>query len=748
MFKKATALYYKGFLPFVTILILPIFAALLKTKYSIYMSIIQTIRDKGAAIVIGVIALSLIGFLLMDARSGAAKGLFGGGNSKTIGVVNGEDIEIDDFNSKVKDAEAQYPNTNGGIRQQIMQGVWDQMVAEKVVASEFDKLGLAFTPKEMTATMFSNNAPQQLKQAFTDPKTGQYDVAKAQQWWSEMRKKKNDTVRQAVNSQVIDPMRLNSLYTKYTSMIAASVYTPSWIAAKENEEDYSFANISYVAIPYTVVSDSAVKVTDDDIEKYLEKNKLKYKQEAGLMVSYVAFSGSPSAKDSADAKNFIENLKPAFAADTNAKAFLARNSSAINFFDGYALKSKMAMPNKDSITNLPEGKVFGPYLDAGTYVVAKKLSTKVLPDSIKARHILLGTNDPRTGTVIMPDSIAKQKADSVASAIKAGADFVTLEEKYSTDEEAKKTKGEMTFDLATIQGENFAKEFGDFLLNEKGETKKVVKTQFGWHYIEIMDKKNPQPAYKVAYLAKEIIPSDETVNAANAAATKLSGQARDAKAFDEYVKQNGLSKIDVPAVVKENDAQLGGLQDARPIVKWAFDAKEGEVSEPFSVGSQFVVAVVTKKVKEGLPDVKTARPIVEALIRNKKKAEEIKKKTGNAPTLESAAASYQRQVLTTGADSTLTFNAAIINGVGNEPKVAGASFNKDYQTKVSPAIDGNTGVFFVKVNSINTKPQPPAAILQQQRSMKLNQAMQAALGKSFEALKKMADIKDKRSKFL
>src|SRR5215212_2651308 len=185
------------------------------------MSIIQTIRDKGAAIVIGVIALSLIGFLLMDARSGSAT-LFGGGNSKTIGVVNGNDIEIDEFNAKVKDAEAQYPNTSGGIRQQIMQNVWDQMVAERIVASEFNKLGLDFTTKEMTATMFSDDAPQQLKQAFTDQQTGQYDVAKAQQWWAEMRKTKNEEQRQAVNSQVIDPMRLNSLYTKYTSMIAGS----------------------------------------------------------------------------------------------------------------------------------------------------------------------------------------------------------------------------------------------------------------------------------------------------------------------------------------------------------------------------------------------------------------------------------------------------------------------------------------------------------------------------------------------
>src|SRR6266567_1776415 len=114
------------------------------------MSIIQTIRDKGTAIVIGVIALSLIGFLLMDARSGAAKGLFGG-NTTTIGSVNGEEIGIEEFNAKVRNAEQQYPNINGSARQQIMQSVWDQMVGEKIVTEQFEKLGLTFTPQEMSS---------------------------------------------------------------------------------------------------------------------------------------------------------------------------------------------------------------------------------------------------------------------------------------------------------------------------------------------------------------------------------------------------------------------------------------------------------------------------------------------------------------------------------------------------------------------------------------------------------------------
>lgn len=710
------------------------------------MSIIQNIREKGAVIVIAVIALSLIGFLLMDSRSGTGK-LFGGGNTTTLGSVNGEKIEYDQFNAKVKEMEQQYPNSGSDQRNQIMQSVWDQMVAEKIVTKQFNDLGLTFTPKEMSSIMFSEDAPQQLKQAFTNKETGQYDIEQAKQWWAQTKKSKNEEQRNAISAQVIDPMRLNSLYTKYTSLIAGSIYTPTWLSKETDAQKNNFASISYVAVPYTVIPDSTVKVTDNDIEKYLDNNKKRYNQEAGRMISYVSFNAAANHGDSIRIKESLEQLKPQFAADSNMKAFLGRNSSAISFFDGYTPKIKLQMPDKDSIISLADGKVYGPYLDGKNYVIAKKISTKILPDSIKNRHILLGTNDPQSGQALMPDSTAHRIADSVETAIKNGADFETLEAKYSTDKVAHNDKGVMTFDLATIQGENFAKEFGDFLLNEKGETKKVVHTQFGWHYIEILEKKNLQPAYKIAYMAKEISPSDETINLANAAATKLSGQARDRQSFDKYISQNGLNKIAFPTAVKENDFQLGGLQDARQVIKWAFDAKEGDVSEPFSIKDQFVVAMVEKKVNEGVYDKNTARPQVESIIRNTKKADEIKKKLNKLNSLEAAASAYNLQVLNTGTDSTLTFDAQIINGVGSEPKVAGAAFNKTYQSKVSPPIAGNTGVFVIKAKGISAKPALAPEIVSQQKSNEQSRLLQAALGQSFNSLKKMAKIKDSRSKF-
>lgn len=126
------------------------------------MQIIQSIRDKGAAIVIAVIALSLIGFILMDARQGSNR-LFGS-NSTTIGKVNGESIEYHQFLDKVKLVEDQYGSkASGNQGYQIRQNVWDQMVAQILLEKEFDKLGLLMTPKELASIMFSDNAPQTLK---------------------------------------------------------------------------------------------------------------------------------------------------------------------------------------------------------------------------------------------------------------------------------------------------------------------------------------------------------------------------------------------------------------------------------------------------------------------------------------------------------------------------------------------------------------------------------------------------------
>lgn len=710
------------------------------------MSILQAIREKGAVIVIALIAISLIGFILMDSVSSTGK-LFGSSSETVIGNVNGEEIEVFAFNEKVDELEQQFqgsPNTN---RNQLIQSAWDQIVAEKIVSEEFNKLGFVFTSNEMGATMFSQDAPPQLKQAFTDPQTGIYDIQKARQWWATVKQNPNEEQRNLIIRQLIGPMKLNSLYGKYTSMIAGSIYEPNWLTEQDIKERQQFAQLSYVAIPYTTISDSLVKVTDADIETYLKNHEEAYQQQEGIRVSYVTFSAAPSPADSASVRSFLQELKPEFVTDTNARFFLGRNASAISYFEGYTPQSKIQVPFRDSIIALNNGEVFGPYLDGGHYVLAKKIDTRLLPDSIKARHILLGTINPQTQQPLLPDSTAKRLADSIATAIANGANFLSLEEKYSTDEAAGQSNGEMTFDIMTIQSENFAPEFADFLLNSSGKTNGVVKTQFGYHYIELMDKIGQEPAYKIAYMAREIIPSDSTRNAANAASVKLAANARNVQEFNDYVAKNGLSKTDVPYTIGENDYMLGSYQDARNIIKWAWDAEPGAVSQPFYVNDDYVVVAVDNHFEKGLQNANFARATVEPIIRNNKKAELIQEKLKNPSTLQSAAQVYNLQVLQTGEDSTLTFTAQIINGIGNEPKIAGAAFHDEYQNRISPAIQGNTGVFLIKVNKVASRPPLPEDQLQQILTSERSRTIQTALQRSFQALKEIAEVEDYRSKF-
>ena len=707
------------------------------------MQIIQNIREKGSAIVIGVIALSLIGFIMMDSRTANNRS----GSNSSIGKINGESIDSKTLIEKVKQLEDQRGgHVSGSELYQLRQSAWDQLMADKVLNTEFEKLGLVFSPKELSSILFSEDAPQTLKQAFTDKTTGMYDIEKAKQWWIQAKKTKGEQ-RDAIDAQIVEPLILQTLANKYSSLLAASAYYPTWMQEKENAENNTFANISYVSIPYNVISDSAVKVSDDELLDYMGKHKNIYKQDGGRIISYVSFSALPSNADTVKTLELVTNLKASFSADTNAKAFVARNMSAVNFYDIYTPKSKLTMSQKDSIAALENGAVFGPYLEGKNVVLAKMLGSRQLPDSVKCRHILIATKNSQTGEPILSDSIAKKRIDSIETAIKGGADFNTMVVKYSDDPGSKDKKGEYDFELSqfTNNGTGLAKEFAETIFYGTTGDKKVVKTDFGYHYIEVVNQKNFEPAYKIAYTAKEILPSDETINTASAQATKLSGEAREGKALEANIAKNGLRKIDIPTLVKENDYQLGSLRDARQLIKWAFEAKQGDVSEPFNIEDQFIVGVLDKIQPDGLPDAKTARPMAELTVRNLKKADEITKKLGAAPTLESAAAAYKVPVSSAGADSTITFTSQIINGVGQEPKLIGAAFNKANQTKVSEPIMGANGVYVLKVNSLGNKAANAPVVAAMQASEKTKTMVQTTYS-FFESLKKIADIKDNRSK--
>ena len=707
------------------------------------MQIIQSIRERGAAITVVVIVLCLIGFILMDSKQNNSQ-LFGS-SRETIGKVNGEAISYGEFNKRVIQMEEQ-DAAQGGPKQpgrinQIREQLWNQITAEKIFYAEVEKLGITLTPKELSYILTSEdqNNPLMRERGLVDPNTGKLDVAKVQEALRNLKKGTAEAKDQA-SATLIDPLKLSTSVAKYTGLLSASAYYPTWMQEKDNADAKNFATISYVAVPYGDISDSTVKVTDQDINEYVKKNKNLFKQEAGRTISYLSFSQLPSAADSQKVISELEQLKAPFAADSNAVAFIGRNASTIDYDDNYQPKSRIASTKVDSIVKY--GGVYGPYVEGDNYVLAKIVSTSSVADSVRSRHILIPVNDPQTGKPINADSTAKRMADSVFAAVKGGADFASLVAAYSTDVVSKAKAG----DLGFYGYGQMVPEFNEFSFSKPVGEKGLVQSQFGYHIIEITGQKNMQPSYKIAFLGKSIVASTETINAASSKATQAS-VTKTSDALAKFAAANGLKIVQSPTIIKENDYNVGALQDARQLVRWAFEAKKGEVSDPLNIGDAFVVATVDNIYKEGLQDAATARSGAEVIIRKEKKAAIITAKLGATPTLESAAAAYGKQVLQAGADSSITFNSQIINNLGMEQKVIGASFNKEYQAKASPAIEGTNGVYVIKVLSVAAKPADTPEVAAQVATSKQGAIRSQATNNWFEGLKKQSDIKDNRSKF-
>jgi len=703
------------------------------------MSIIQSLRDKAAVLLSAMIAISLIGFLVQDAFIGRSGNLFSG-QSNIAGTINGKKIDLVEFNQKVNQSEqayrAQGMQTNDMMTQSIIENVWNGYIQEELIKGETEKLGIKVTPKELGSVLFSEDAPQEFRQMFTDRNTGMYDVNAAKNWFNNVKKSTKQEDVQVVAEQLIKPVEVNLLTQKYVSLFSQASYVPKWMIEKMNADNSLIASINYAGGPYTTVPDASVKISDQEIADYINKHKDEFKQEHVKSISYVSFNANPTVADSQRVFNLLAELKNELRTTEDAKGFVTRNNTTLPFFDGYALKSKLQMTAKDSIASMSVGAVVGPYIDGGSYVIAKKIDAKNLPDSINMRHILIGTVNPQTGQPIREDSVAKKKADSLFAVIKAGGNFGALAAQFSEDEGSKQRGGEYEFssvDLSTLD-----KDFATYISNKPKGSFDVIKTSFGYHVMQVLNQKNFEPAYKVAYLAKNIVASEETDLKASSSATQFAGNSRDVKSFEEAVVKMKLTK-EYADNIREMDYGAGQL-NSRAIVKWAFENKIGTVSEPFDLKDQYVVAVVTGEIKEGVQPPALARVSVEPILRNQKKADLLAKKAQGEKNLDKIATILGG---TSGKVDTLKFADPFVQNVGSEIKVIGAAFNKKNLSTISDAIAGQNGVFYISVNNVSSLPSSAVDLASQKKTLE-SQLKQYAGYSTMDAIRKSAKIVDKR----
>lgn len=714
------------------------------------MSIIQNIRDKAAWIIIGAIALALIAFIVQDAFQNQS--LFSD-NPTHLGTVAGRKIDAGSFEERFKRAEAQYQSQgypmNDMMRQNIREAIWNEYVEEAIMDKRYEQLGILTSDRELSDILFGANPPEDLRRQFTDPNTGQYDGNAAYQQIKELeRQKKNPQYAAQYASfyqQYVPALKKNRQREKYLSLLANSSYVPKWMVEKTNADNSQKSSISFVNIPYSTISDSAVKVSDDEILSYVNNRKEEFKQEKSRGIEYVAFNAAPNKADTQAVYNQVVALKNEFTSTEDPAAFLIRNGSETPFFEGYILKSKMQISAADTIQSLSNGAVYGPYQDAGNYALAKMIDKRNVPDSVKVRHILIKFAE--AGRPVIEDSVAKKRIDSIVSEINKGASFDSMVVRFSDDAGSKDKGGE--YEFSSVQFGNISKEFAETIFYGNAGDKKTVRVENsgygGYHYIEVLTQKNFEQGYKVAYLSKPIVASDATDVSAMGLASQFAAESRNRKKFEANAKKHNLNRF-TAIDIKPLESNIQGVGESREMVKWMYEAEVGDVADrPFRVADKYVVPVLIQALEEGIMNAQKARPLVEFIVRNEKKASQIISKIGSANTLEAVSKAVNQPVSQT--DSVL-FSSPYIPNIGQEMKFVGASFNKQNQAKVSEPISGNGGVFVLKINNITAVPNPDFDAAQQQAGMQQMQQRNFSNPQAvLEILKKTVKIKDNRAKF-
>ena len=163
------------------------------------------------------------------------------------------------------------------------------------------------------------------------------------------------------------------------------------------------------------------------------------------------------------------------------------------------------------------------------------------------------------------------------------------------------------------------------------------------------------------------------------------------------------------------------------------------------MGYKYIVAVVTDILKEGTQPAYIARPLkVEKILKDKKKAEQIKQMIGKVSTLEAAAAALKDSIVTV--DS-----VRIADGRGKitDAKVLGAVFNIANKGKViSEPIAGRDAVYVVRVDDLTTTSVAIADIEMQKDQMRQRaKQMQSFYSSPIKLMKDQATIKDNRRNF-
>ncbi len=694
------------------------------------MAVLEKIRVKMGWFITGLIAVALLSFVIDPSTLSSAMSVFS--SKYDVGEIAGEGISYQDYQQKVDHFTQIYQLTSGSTssndqtQELINNTAWQNEITERVLIPAIEAAGITLGQEELyDLTQGANISPVLMQDGSFLDENGKFSKQRVAQFVQAIPQDQSGQLGMYWN-YIEDNIEKSQMVEKYLSLLQHSMYlNPVELnrAIAENNVTY---NVDFVVEPFGFSMDSTITVSDSEVKKYYEENKVLFEQPESRDLEYAVFEVVPSQADVDAAQADMEKAYSEFVTAENMKAFLARNSDQpfVAYYYKEGELNAVAAELEEFAAKAKVGEVLAPFQVENVFIAAKVMDVRDMSDEVFVKHILLQGED-------------EAKADSLLAVAKKG-DFAQLAAQYSADKNPNVAEAG---DLGMMNQQNMLPGMEDVLKAKKGDVFKV-KTSYGTHIVKIKDATAPVRKVQVALLVKEAVASKVTYSDYYAKANELASRTEGNLAqFREVAKELNVSLV--PALrVLPGAKTLGNYEHTREITRWANENKPGAVSPIITVDNKyFFVVALTAAHAEGYAPYAEVAPTIKNYLMIVKKGEKVaaqtKEQIAGANTIEEVA---EKLNTTVSNQSGIAFSSLTSQQL--DPKFIGAIAAAQEGVLTGPVV-GEIGVYYFTVKgketgAFYTEDDAKA------RNMQIFSSVQNVVP---SILTEKAEVKDQRYKF-
>lgn len=665
------------------------------------MAALGKIRSRGVTLII-IIGFGLFAFIAEEAFRSCESSR--NNQRQQVGEVLGNKISYEEFAKLVDEAQEAMKlmgqeNLNDAQLNQLRDQVWQGYVQFELIKNECDKLGLTVTDAELQNVISDGTNQLLLSTPFVNQQTGRFDANQLKQFLAqyEVQKKSNPQVAQQMQAiykywtYVEKTLRQQLLMQKYNGLFAHCFLSNPVEAKMSYDEESIESHIRLASYPYSSVQDSKVKISDADLKKRYDEVKDRYRQYVESRdIKYVSVPIYASAADRAALRKQFDGYFKELATAADPSDVVRKSTSAIPYLGIPVAKDAFPSDIAEKLDSMSVGQTMGPVENKqdNTMNLVKLVAKTQLPDSVKFRAIQVGGNTVEE---------AHKRADSIYTALNAGADFAALAKRYG-QEGGEQWLTTRQYQNAPSMDKDTKGYLADLISMGVNSTKNVRLAQ-GNIIVQVLDRRNMISKYTVAVIKKPIDYSKET---RGEIFNKFSSFASANQTSEAIVKNAAKSGYNVQEAKDVTTAQhyLAGISSTRDAMKWLFDAHEGDVSQMYECGengNNLLIVICDKIHPIGYRDLSDpqVREDVKQDVMRQKKAEILLAKIKN---VKSIAAAKARGALVSEV-SQVTFAAPVfVQATGSsEPALSGAVYATKPGAFCARPVQGQAGVYQFQV---------------------------------------------------